>query len=287
MKRQNPIVFLTGKSRPEKRRLANGVCATYCCIAMALSLTYFPGAMGQDAGRAAITSCGGFYPSAGITLEFCIGEAVNAGFGSAEENLSVGFLPGDGRRKLLLLILPEGLWNGTGLNKAKNENGPEFEGPVADRFIVSVYSGSQPQSLHYTSEPLDLLITGAGEASLPAHLCGNNYLVVNHRNHIETWSSAPVSLGNPLTTYSFAQSALQAFGNNLKEIAPGIFALYAGDANKDGLIDSMDIDLIASDAAQFLKGYTSTDINGDGRADARDLIITDNNAAVFIQTERP
>jgi len=255
--------------------------------AMAVCLILMPKVYGQDVDRGLISCGGGFFPSSDISLAYSMGEPVNASYASADVQLFAGFLPGDGRRKLIFVVLPEGLWNGTSLNKAQDGNGPAFGGNIADKVILSVAGGFQPHPIVFTSELVDLLITGISEVSLPAHLSGTNFLVVNHRNHIETWSAEPVSMANLVLTYSFAQSAGQAYGSNQKEIAPGIFALFAGDANKDGIIDGSDIDLIALHAIQFFKGYNSADINGDGRADARDLIITDNNAAAFIQTEKP
>jgi hypothetical protein len=74
---------------------------------------------------------------------------------------------------------------------------------------------------------------------------------------------------------------MQAYGNNLKLLATGIYGLYAGDVNADGLINAADVNLISASATSFGLGYLTNDLNGDGIVDALDLIVADNNAANF------
>jgi hypothetical protein len=97
----------------------------------------------------------------------------------------------------------------------------------------------------------------------------------------------PVAFSGTTISYDFTDMASKAFGNNLIELSEGVFGLYTGDVNNDGLVNAADIDAIHADAALFNKGYRPTDVNGDGAVDALDLIPTDNNAANSVQTLHP
>ncbi|MCB0728286.1 MAG: hypothetical protein KDD00_12540 [Ignavibacteriae bacterium] len=119
---------------------------------------------------------------------------------------------------------------------------------------------------------------------------GNYYLVVKHRNSIETWSSNPVSLfrGSPLG-YNFTNAVAKAYGNNLINVNPSPvrFGIFSGDINQDGFIDLTDVTIISNDANDFLTGYIVSDVNGDGFADLSDLTIAFNNAINFVSVARP
>ena len=87
------------------------------------------------------------------------------------------------------------------------------------------------------------LVRPDGSTSLvfPGRAIGNYYLVVQPRNHLPVMSSSPVRLGSAAITYDFSNAAAQAFGDSAQvQLAPGIFGLYAGDGNQDGVIDSLD-----------------------------------------------
>ncbi|MEO6696253.1 MAG: arylsulfotransferase family protein [Ignavibacteria bacterium] len=117
---------------------------------------------------------------------------------------------------------------------------------------------------------------------------GNYYIVVKHRNSIETWSKVG---GETLTesvanNYSFINAQSQAYGNNLKNVA-GQYCLYQGDINHDGIIDATDEVAIENASGDFLSGYVDTDLTGDGIVDALDLLIADNNVFSNIMVQRP
>ena len=116
-------------------------------------------------------------------------------------------------------------------------------------------------------------------------LGGSYYLVVKHRNSIETWSKFPVAYSDSLT-YNFHTSASQAYGNNLKQIivqGDTVYAVYSGDVNQDGVIDATDNGAIDNDAFNFVQGYVNTDLTGDNVVDASDAAIANNNASNFVQ----
>jgi len=111
----------------------------------------------------------------------------------------------------------------------------------------------------------------------------NYYIVIKHRNSIETWSKAggEVYVFGGVLSYDFTLSASQAYGNNL-QLSGTKFCIFSGDVNQDGTIDLADGSLIDNDAFNFNSGYLPTDVNGDGVTDLADAVYADNNSFNFI-----
>ncbi|MDQ3019143.1 MAG: hypothetical protein M3R36_01020 [Bacteroidota bacterium] len=117
----------------------------------------------------------------------------------------------------------------------------------------------------------------------------NYYLVIRHRNSIETWSSSAIAFSAGTLTYDFTPAANKAFGSNQiqVDISPVRFAIYSGDVNQDGVVDLTDGSMIDNDASNFITGYVNTDVNGDNVVDLADATIADNNAFNFVGVIRP
>lgn len=116
----------------------------------------------------------------------------------------------------------------------------------------------------------------------------NYYIVVTHRNSIETWSKNPVKFTNEVN-YDFTKLDTMAYGNNMIQIdtSPVTYGVYGGDVNQDGIVDSVDYSLIDDDVNNFVSGYVITDVSGDNYIDIVDLTITDNNAVNFVAVIKP
>lgn len=112
------------------------------------------------------------------------------------------------------------------------------------------------------------------------------YLVVSHRNSIDTWSSIPKKFISNNMDYDFTISSSQAYGDNLK-LKGSAYCIYSGDVNKDDVIDGFDMGMIDNDAANFVFGYVLTDLNLDFLVDGSDYLIADNNAYNFIGVIQP
>lgn len=112
------------------------------------------------------------------------------------------------------------------------------------------------------------------------------YIVIKHRNGLETWSATGNSFTSGQLTYDFTTSASQAYGNNLL-LKGSKYTIYSGDVDQDGTIDASDLSLIDNDAFNFVAGYMNTDVNGDSFVDATDLSIVDNNVFNGIILLRP
>jgi choice-of-anchor B domain-containing protein len=134
-------------------------------------------------------------------------------------------------------------------------------------------------------------LTLTGNFKFNAAPNGSYYIVLKHRNCIETWSKSGGESYNPMTlkSYDFTNSNLQSYGNNVVQVdsSPIKFALYSGDVNQDGIVDITDLETISNDAEFFQTGYIATDLNGDNIADLTDLGIADNNVFNFVSKITP
>lgn len=83
------------------------------------------------------------------------------------------------------------------------------------------------------------------------------------------------------------QAQNNAYGDNQKEVEPGVWAIYSGDINQDGVIDIFDQVVLDNDLSNFAFGYVLTDLNGDSSVDIFDQVILDNNLANFISSITP
>lgn len=147
--------------------------------------------------------------------------------------------------------------------------------------------------LHQSTSPFGIVDYGAsGLSSLGSgqfYLCNavngtSYYVVLRHRNSVETWSSAGVQFNAGVANYDFTSSASQAYGSNMVQVdaSPLEFAVFSGDVNQDGTVDASDLGVIDNDAFTFASGYIPSDLNGDGFADASDYSLADNNAFNFV-----
>lgn len=78
-----------------------------------------------------------------------------------------------------------------------------------------------------------------------------------------------------------------AYGDNQKEVEPGVFAIYSGDITQDGFVDILDQSILDNDLLNFASGYVLSDLNGDSFVDILDQAILDNNVFNFIGVMSP
>lgn len=117
---------------------------------------------------------------------------------------------------------------------------------------------------------------------------GQYYIVVNHRNSIETWSKpGGISFSEGSTmNFDFTSASSQAYGSN--QVFKGSkFCIYSGDINKDNFVDISDISAVFNDAELFTTGYVNTDVTGDMNVDISDLLIAFNNSSNFVGAVKP
>ncbi len=200
------------------------------------------------------------------------------GYGETED-YNVNIIGQD--KTLNLTLLLEGLFNGSTMNKAQNATGNQFPGNVADQITVELRNPTAPYALAAGPYTLDLKTDGTASLSIPGSMNGNYFVIVKHRNSIETWTNSPVSFTGSVTEYNFSATATMAFGSNLKLVS-GKYVIYGGDINQDGIIDADDMVSVDNDASDFMHGYLSTDVNGDGTTSSDDLLLINANSSVFV-----
>jgi hypothetical protein len=149
---------------------------------------------------------------------------------------------------------------------------------VADTIVVELRNSTAPYSLAFSAIGT-LNTTGTANILFPAGSLGNSYyLVVKHRNSIETWSAMPISI-LASTSYNFSSSINQAFGNNLSDVGNSKFAIFSGDINQDGSVDFNDYPDLDISSSNGDLGYLPYDLNGDASVDFNDYPILDINSS--------
>ncbi|HRI85854.1 MAG TPA: sialidase family protein [Ignavibacteria bacterium] len=121
-------------------------------------------------------------------------------------------------------------------------------------------------------------------------ISGTYYIVLKHRNSLETWSKSGGQLYSRGSTlnFNFINPVNQAYNNNQALIDPAPFyGMYGGDVNRDFSIDITDVSQIENAAAIFLTGYVIEDLTGDDFVDINDQAIADNNASNFVVRQTP
>ena len=198
--------------------------------------------------------------------------------------LNTNNLPADHTLNLTLFL--EGLYNGISMNKAQSSAGDQFSGTIADQITVELHHATAPYSMAGGPYTVNLNTDGSAPVTIPAALNGSYYVVVKHRNSIETWSANPVSFSGSSVAYNFSTGYSQAYGSNLNE-SGGVYIIYGGDVTQDGSVDTSDMTPVDNDAADYAGGYLVTDVNGDGTIDTSDMTIVDNNGAAYVSSVTP
>jgi hypothetical protein len=173
---------------------------------------------------------------------------------------------------LNLTAMTEGLWNGTTM--------------VGDTVTVELRNSTTPFGV---LESRKILLNSSGFGSSIFANPSNStpyYLVVKHRNSIETWSASTVQFNSGNLTYDFTTAQNKAYGNNLKSVN-GKWCIYSGDVNQDGSIQVTDLNLVFTDNINGASGYINTDLTGDLLTEIGDLNIVFVNSVLGITRQRP
>jgi hypothetical protein len=241
----------------------------------------------------AITTVGTYY----YASRFQFGNAAyiyggfNGGFWNGTSNVSgVLTISAPTTRTLNLKLYLEGLYNETlsAMDQAQGLAGPQFGAGIADQVSVELHADVSPFATAFTYTNVDLNTDGTVNINtLPGDITGSYYIVIKHRNSIETWSNTAVSFsGTGAVGFDFSTSASQAFGDNMKLIS-GIYAIFSGDATQDGTVDGSDMAAIDNASTAVLTGYLPEDVNGDGVVDGTDMAVIDNNSTAVIHLQKP
>lgn len=156
---------------------------------------------------------------------------------------------------------------------------------ITDSIIVELHQSTMPYNTLFQQKTV-LKQNGTAQVRGLGLIGQSYYIVVRHRNAIETWSANPVLL-NTFTQYDFTDAGSKAYGSNQISLGGGIWAFYSGDLNSDENIDLLDMSMLETSVNNFDFGYFSTDINGDGNVDLLDVPMVESNLNQFIYTMKP
>lgn len=165
---------------------------------------------------------------------------------------------------------------------------PATNSMVRDTVRVKLYNSTGITIIDSAKIYLDTLGKGRLYFKVAANATGY-YLVIKHRNLIETWGASTSSFSNLYLTYDFTNAITKAYGSNLVQVdnSPNEFAGYNCDVNQDGSVDAVDIIDVYNDVNNVATGYVSTDTNGDDIVDVTDMISTFNNSNNSVSVVRP
>jgi len=186
-----------------------------------------------------------------------------------------------------VILFIEGYYAGSGtMQPVRANEGIGTSLVNVDLITIELHQTNAPFSL-VASSLIFLKTNGIATATFTNVLPGSYYLVIKHRNAIETWSKNPISTLSGTVNYNFSTSANQAYGDNMTLIDSGIWAFYSGDLTSDDNIDLLDLSFLEFDINEFSFGYLATDLNGDGNVDLLDSPIIENNINGFVFSQHP
>lgn len=257
-----------------------------CCFISLLFNSPIMKMKAQTLSPQVIASSGGYQTNATASLSFTIGEANTKTLQSATTMLTQGFQQ-PFKLTLNLKAFIEGYYQGSGTmeNVLYTQGITASAGNECDTIQIELHSATSPYGVVSSSTQViktDGTVTYAGTAT-PGQ---SYYIVIKHRNALQTWSANPVLLTEN-TLYDFTTDAANAYNNNMTQVEPGVWAFYAGDLNQDENMDLLDLTLVESDIMTFQFGYFASDINGDGNVDLLDSPILEANINSFVFSNHP
>jgi hypothetical protein len=158
---------------------------------------------------------------------------------------------------------------------------------IADTITVELRADASPYAKIYSFKTT-LDTAGLAHIILPTTaLDSSYYIVIKHRNSIETWSASAQRIIPIGTNYNFTTSANKAFGANMRNMGSGVYAIYTGDITQDGSVDFNDYPDLDIGSSNGDLGYLPCDLNGDASIDFNDYPLIDLNSSSGIITLTP
>jgi hypothetical protein len=220
---------------------------------------------------------------AGASIDVGLGADICAG---VYGNIS-GTLTGDGTQcgsplaKILnLTALIQGFYNGVTM--------------VPDTVTVQLRNNVSPYTLAEQKKVL-LNSSGAGTGSFTTVTGGTPYyLVVRHRNCVETWSATGKSFTSNQLNYDFTTASAQAYSDGVSPNLPmkqisGKWCFWSGDVTHNYFIEYDDLIQVYNKYFLGLEvpGYWDEDVTGNGFVEYDDLLLVYNNYFYGIYSQNP
>ncbi len=180
----------------------------------------------------------------------------------------------NGTVELNLKVFIEGFYTGSGQMTGV------LSPSVCDTITVSLAGTISPYSIQYSVKGT-INRSGNGSFAFPGSAFGKSfYLVINHRNTLETWSASPFALPVAVNNYDFTTAAAQAYGSSLIHLG-GVYGIASGDVNQDGVINASDLLDLENSLHMMLIGYYPADLTGDNLVEDADFSLIENNIGLI------
>jgi hypothetical protein len=166
---------------------------------------------------------------------------------------------------------PKWLYNGSGMSLALPADAVDWV-LVELRDALSAASATSAASI--ANKPGLLLSDGSVVAPNGVSLLGFNtiindymFIVVWSRNHLGIMSSTGIAEPSGTVSWDFTTAAGQTYGaNGSKELTPGIWGMFAGDVNADGIVNDADKSPAGWKTEVGEQGYLGSDLNLDSQS---------------------
>jgi hypothetical protein len=159
--------------------------------------------------------------------------------------------------------------------------------PAGDTLTISIRDSESPYNLLETRKiKSDAYGTANCLLTIPDDMY-SYYIVVNHRNSIETWSRDGGEIFNTYSLeYDFTLDSCMAYGCNML-MTNGKAYIYSGDVDQDNIVDGYDLLVLFNAVSTFRTGYIPEDLNNDNVVNLDDLLYSFNNSSKFILLRAP
>jgi hypothetical protein len=145
-------------------------------------------------------------------------------------------------------------WNYTG-----SESVTSVPSDVVDRVLVELRTGTSSgtkvatRAAFLKSNGTIVDLDGSSRVTFTGKVAGNYFIVVRHRNHLAVMSANPVSLSASSSLYDFTTGLAEFYGGDAADLGGGVYGMYAGDANTDGVINyALDAGPVWNDIRKYL-----------------------------------
>ena len=165
-----------------------------------------------------------------------------------------------------------------------------FAGIIVDTLSIllretNVNDHNKPCTIDTAFYGLNIDVNGAiTPIAIPATITGYHYIVIKHRNSIETWSDS-VDFSTNTINYNFHTHISQfALDGGMYIDESNLAYIWGGDVNQNGNLESEDATSIYSAAISIDErvnnGYVINDVDGNGNIDSQDYGLAYSNALI-------
>ncbi len=140
---------------------------------------------------------------------------------------------------------------------------------ICDSMIVNIVDTTPGNPVLFTHKSV-ITTNGYGSFNFTNVTLNRRYFIqLVHRNSLEVYTLYPVSFLSDSVFYDFTILPQQFCGS--ADITQGVALICTGDINQDQVIDGTDMNLWEMASINKAFGYIPEDINGDGLVDSLDL----------------